>query len=92
MRVRAFALGALILALPLAGVARQGGDSSVPRMSQADFKKGLAAGEILAIDVRDAQSYAMGHIPGAILVPLSDLQKRAPELKAAKKTIVAYCA
>jgi ArsR family transcriptional regulator len=92
MTRRALVLGALILALPMVGLARQGGDSSVPRISQADFKKALAAGEVLVLDVRDAQSYAMGHIPGAINVPLSDLQKKAPELKAAKKTIVAYCA
>ena len=92
MRFRAILLGALILALPLAGLARQGGESSVPRISQADFKKALAAGEILVVDVRDAESYALGHIPGAIHVSLSDLQKKAPELKAAKKPIVTYCA
>lgn len=92
MTRRVLALGALIVALPAMGMAGQRGDSSVPRISQAEFKQALAAGEILVVDVRDAQSYAMGHIPGAINVPLSDLQKKATELKGAKKVIVTYCA
>jgi 3-mercaptopyruvate sulfurtransferase SseA len=93
MKTRAFLLLALTLAFPaLTAAAQPADEASVPRMSLADFKKALDAGQILVLDVRDAQSYANGHVPGAISVPLADLEKRAPELKASKKPIVAYCA
>lgn len=93
MKTRAFLLLVLALAFPALTAARQLTDeASVPRMTLADFKKALDAGQILVVDVRDAQSYANGHIPGAISIPLTDLEKRAPELKASKKPIVAYCA
>ena len=35
---------------------------------------------------------AAGHIPGAILIPLQDVVRRAGELRAAKKPVVTYCA
>jgi rhodanese-related sulfurtransferase len=66
-------------------------ESSVPRISVADLKRAAAAGQVLIVDVRDASSYADGHIPGAISVPLADVPAQAARLKAAKKAIVTYC-
>jgi len=84
---------AAVLSTAATVAARQDPDpSSVPRISLADFKKAFDARAVVILDVRDASSYAAGHIPGAILVPLEDLAKKAPELKASKKAIVAYCA
>jgi len=83
---------ALIATLPMLAVARQGDESSVPRMSLPEFKKALESGQVLVIDVRDAESYGIGHIPGAVLIPLAAVAKKAAELKAAKKTLVTYCA
>ena len=85
-------VAALVLVLPMLVVARQGDEASVPRMSLPEFKKALESGRVLAIDVRDAGSYEFGHIPGAVLVPLEDVAKKAAELKATKKTLVTYCA
>ena len=85
-------VAALIVLLPMLGVARQGDESSVPRMSLPEFKKALESGRVLAIDVRDAGSYEFGHIPGAVLIPLEDVAKKAAELKATKRTLVTYCA
>ena len=47
----------------------------------------------LMIDVRDALAYTGGRIPGAIHVPLLDIDRRAAEvIKQAKgRTIVTYC-
>jgi len=42
------------------------------------------------IDVRQPGEYEQGHIPGAILIPLSDLPYRYTELDADRETIV-YC-
>jgi rhodanese-related sulfurtransferase/DNA-binding transcriptional ArsR family regulator len=44
----------------------------------------------LVIDVRPAEEYAAGHIPGALSVPLGELKGRIAELPRAFE-IVAYC-
>ncbi|MCX6549395.1 MAG: rhodanese-like domain-containing protein [Acidobacteria bacterium] len=103
MRLRAFVLTfvavvglfpvAFVLGAPIvAGAPQVSGEAAVPRISAADLKKAVDAGTVLVLDVRDADSYAAGHIPGAVLVPLDALSAKAPELKESKKPIVAYCA
>jgi len=67
-------------------------EAEIPRVTFEQFRKDLAAGRIVAIDVRSVEAYRHGHIPGALSVPESDLEARLPELRAAKKPIVAYCA
>jgi phage shock protein E len=66
--------------------------AAAPRVTQAEFKTALAAGAILVLDVRDAASYANGHIAGAVSIPLDDVAAHAKELKAARRPIVTYCA
>jgi rhodanese-related sulfurtransferase len=94
MKTRAMLLLALVLTSATAGTAgpQTRDESSVPRISLADFKKAYDGNAVIILDVRDAASYIAGHIPGAILVPLEALEKKAPELRTAKKPIVAYCA
>ncbi|WP_306362927.1 metalloregulator ArsR/SmtB family transcription factor [Nocardia sp. CC227C] len=48
------------------------------------------AGEITLIDVRPREEYRAGHIPGAINIPLSELDTRLAELPT-DRDIVAYC-
>jgi 3-mercaptopyruvate sulfurtransferase SseA len=87
-----------ILAVPLAArlgatAAGHGDDlAAVPRVSQAEFKKALASGGIRVLDVRDAVSYANGHIPGAESIPLDELAKHMKELTTESRSIVTYCA
>ena len=85
-------LALLALAAPLG--AQQAQPAEPPRMPMAEFKKLQAENKVLVIDVRDAQSYATGHIPGARSIPLSTLLEPAnlADLKASKKEIVLYCA
>ncbi len=66
--------------------------AAVPRISQADFKKGLARDAVLVLDVRDAVSYANGHIAGAVSMPLDEVKNHVAELKAQRRPIVTYCA
>ena len=40
-------------------------------VTREELKKGLADGSIALIDVREPNEFAAGHIPGAVLVPLS---------------------
>ena len=67
-------------------------EADVPRITMADFVKGLADDTLLVIDVRSADQYMQGHIPGAISVPLAvGLAGQAERLKSQKKAIVTYC-
>jgi len=47
-------------------------------------------GEFILLDVRQPEEYEAGHIPGATLIPLGDLEARQRELGRNKK-IIAYC-
>jgi len=56
------------------GKAGTPGASTVPmpktdRMPMAEFKKLMASNDVVILDVRSADSYAAGHIPGALSIP-----------------------
>lgn len=42
----------------------------------------------LFIDVRTPEEYSQGHIPGAILIPLDELDKRVSEVPKDKKVLI----
>jgi len=46
--------------------------------------------EVTVLDVRPSEEYRAGHIPGALSVPLSEIEKHLTELPR-KREIVAYC-
>jgi len=48
------------------------------------------AGLVSVLDVRPAEEYAAGHLPGAINIPLQELEERLHELEPSQE-IVAYC-
>ena len=47
-------------------------------------------GEVVVLDLRPPDEYASGHIPGAISLPISELEERLRELPRDRE-IVAYC-
>ena len=47
-------------------------------------------GEYLLLDVRQPEEYEAGHIPGATLIPLGELEARQEELDRNRK-IITYC-
>lgn len=53
-------------------------------------KQGLAAGDITIVDVREPHEFASGHIPGAVLLPLSAFDIDA--LRSLEGRIVFSCA
>ena len=62
------------------------------RIAMADFKKLLATGDVVVIDVRSSDSYAAGHIPGALSIPEDTINAAiAEKLKRMGKPIAAYC-
>ena len=55
-----------------------------------ELLKLVKKGEAVVLDVRPAEEFAAGHIPGAINVPIDALPKRLKELPKDQE-IVAYC-
>lgn len=67
-----------------------GGDDAPEPVSRAELAARLGDGSVIVIDVRPADEYAAGHIPGARNVTLSELDQMYAGL-AAETEIVAYC-
>ena len=65
--------------------------NSVTVEEAREFMEGKKEGEYTLLDVRQPQEFRMGHIPGAKLIPVSDLTERQEELDR-EKPIVVYCA
>jgi phage shock protein E len=63
----------------------KGGD-----VSSAEAHELVGAGARL-VDVRSAGEFAAGHIPGAINIPVQQLQARLGELKPKDAAVVVYC-
>lgn len=59
-------------------------------VSRSELRARMKAGLVQVLDVRPADEFAMGHLPGAINIPLDQLKKRLSALDPAKE-IVAYC-
>lgn len=47
--------------------------------------------ECVILDVRDQSEYDEGHIPGAILIPYTEIKNRAEELPDKNQLILVYC-
>lgn len=59
-------------------------------VSREELNTRLSEGMVTVIDVRPTDEFALGHLPGAINVPLGQLQERL-SLLPSDREIVAYC-
>jgi rhodanese-related sulfurtransferase len=72
-------------------VSEQFGDrSEAEAVSIKELRRRGRSGDVVVLDTRPAGEYAAGHIPGALSMPVDDLEKRLQELPK-KKAFVAYC-
>lgn len=67
-----------------------GGEDAPEPVSRKELALRLDAGTVTVLDVRPADEYAAGHIPGAINVTLDQLDRMLPDLELDSE-IVAYC-
>jgi rhodanese-related sulfurtransferase len=67
------------------------GELKVRHLELAEVKAGLADGSTLVVDVREPHEYAMGRIPGSILMPLSSFDPGLIPVAGGKR-IVFSCA
>ena len=65
---------------------------NVPRISIDEVKALMAKKQVVLIDVRDPQSFADGHMPGAINVPFDMIPNHVDKWKNEKRLLVTYCA
>jgi len=90
----------LALTLCVAAGSAQGPDAiDAPRISMQDFKQLIAAKNVVIVDTRNADAFPLGHIPGAVLLPLEGrltwLESYEPivtMLQKTRKPVVTYCA
>lgn len=64
--------------------------TKVARISAEDLHQRLQRNEVTVIDVRNAEAFASGHIPGSMLMPLASIEAQIAFLPKAKP-IVTYC-
>jgi rhodanese-related sulfurtransferase len=55
-----------------------------------ELMRRVRAGKVTVLDVRPAEEYRAGHIPGALSIPVGELKARLTELPKHRE-IVAYC-
>jgi len=86
MLVAAAAVSGGMLLWPLL---RRAGGASVTTLEATQL---INREDAMVLDVRDAASYAAGHVLGARNVPLAELEQRAGELdKARRRPVIVVC-
>jgi len=99
MRAIAYCLLVLFLALSVRTAAQGAAPTDASRISQQDFKKLIAANTVIVVDTRTPEAFALGHIPGAVLLPLEGqrtwpvaFETTVTTLMKTTKVVVTYCA
>ena len=60
----------------------------LPEIDQNTLARRLADGDAFVLDVREAREYRLGHVPGALNIPLSILPVRMHELPRNRQVLV----
>jgi rhodanese-related sulfurtransferase len=59
-------------------------------IGRGELLERVRLGEVVVVDLRPSEEYAAGHLPGALSIPLDELETRLAELPADVE-VVAYC-
>ena len=68
----------------------EGNKAEVKRIAVEDLRAQHNRGDVTVIDVRDAASFAAGHIPGALNMPFASIQGMTDSIPKGKP-VVTYC-
>lgn len=66
------------------------GEAALEPVSRAELLERSRRGLVTVLDVRPADEFALGHLPGAVNIPLDELTARLADIDPARE-IVAYC-
>src|SRR4051812_31601232 len=61
--------------------------SEIPEIDVDELADRMSGG-VVVVDVREPDEYQAGHVPGAVLVPLSDLAERVDDVPAGQPVVV----
>lgn len=77
---------------PHTEAARRGylGADDTEQVDLVELLRRAETGDVVVLDVRPAPEYAAAHLPGAVNIPLEQLEDRLAELPADRE-VVAYC-
>lgn len=67
-----------------------GRQAGVEAISREELLERMRENSVILLDVRPAEEFALGHLPGALNIPGRQLERRLAELPAGEE-IVAYC-
>jgi rhodanese-related sulfurtransferase len=67
-----------------------GSRDELEAVSREELRRLLARGNAVLVDVRPAEEFQAGHIPGAISMPIADFAKRSVRLPT-RQEVIAYC-
>ncbi|WP_202292829.1 ArsR/SmtB family transcription factor [Mesorhizobium sp. 131-2-1] len=59
-------------------------------VTREDLVSRLHDGLVTVLDVRSEEEFVLGHLPGALNIPLAELERRLAELPA-NREVIAYC-
>jgi ArsR family transcriptional regulator len=59
-------------------------------VTRKELMRGLRDGGVMVLDVRPEDEFSLGHLPGAVNVPLRELKTRLSQFKRSQE-IIAYC-
>lgn len=66
------------------------GRDNMEPISRGELLERMRAGLVTVLDVRPADEFASSHLPGAMNIPLSEIEARLSELNPSQE-VVAYC-
>jgi 3-mercaptopyruvate sulfurtransferase SseA len=67
-------------------------EADVPRITVEDAKAAVDDSEAVIVDVRSAESFAAGHVAGAISIPLAEFETNISNIALKKdQWIITYC-
>ena len=83
-----------LLSVGVVGLARgeEQAMRNVPRISIDEVKTLMAKKQVILVDVRDPQTFAEGHMPGALNVPFDHIPNYVDAWKKDSRVLVTYCA
>jgi rhodanese-related sulfurtransferase len=87
------AVVALVVGLAVFGLTLQSTNTATPVISQEEALELIDSGdEILILDVRTQREFDGGRVPGAVLIPHTELMDRFDEIaEFMNKPVVVYC-
>ncbi|MEM5776406.1 MAG: rhodanese-like domain-containing protein [Anaerolineaceae bacterium] len=85
-----FIVVSILLYIALSGNQKITNQDTIPRVTVAESKRAFDQQEAVFLDVRVEDAYAVSHIPGAVSIPVAQLESQLDSLDP-QAWIITYC-